>query len=185
MNYVGIDWAYGRAAWCAMGESGHDRRRRDDPGRRGRARPPGPGARHRGRGLRRDDERRGLGQRSAAAGRLAGEGRPRPQGQRRRPARLQDRQGRRQGAGRALPPRPGPRALGALGRGPRPARAPRRRRRTWSRPAPRLATGSSACSPSSACGSPMRGSESPTRSSCSSAAGCRRSGEPRSPSCSS
>ena len=22
MNYVGIDWAYGRAAWCAMGESG-------------------------------------------------------------------------------------------------------------------------------------------------------------------
>ncbi|MGE5747335.1 MAG: IS110 family transposase [Solirubrobacterales bacterium] len=22
MNYVGIDWAYGRAAWCAMGETG-------------------------------------------------------------------------------------------------------------------------------------------------------------------
>ncbi len=22
MNYVGIDWAYGRAAWCAMGEAG-------------------------------------------------------------------------------------------------------------------------------------------------------------------
>ncbi len=22
MNYVGIDWAYGRAAWCAMGQSG-------------------------------------------------------------------------------------------------------------------------------------------------------------------
>lgn len=22
MNYVGIDWAYGRAAWCARSESG-------------------------------------------------------------------------------------------------------------------------------------------------------------------
>jgi hypothetical protein len=22
MNYVGIDWAYGRAAWCAMSEAG-------------------------------------------------------------------------------------------------------------------------------------------------------------------
>jgi hypothetical protein len=22
MNYVGIDWAYGRAAWCAMNECG-------------------------------------------------------------------------------------------------------------------------------------------------------------------
>ncbi len=29
MNYVGIDWAYGRAAYCAMGEGGHDRGRGD------------------------------------------------------------------------------------------------------------------------------------------------------------
>ena len=44
---------------------------------------------------------------------------------------------------------------------------------TWSRPGPRRATGSSACSPSSACGSPTPGCESPTRWSCWSAAGCR------------
>ena len=36
------------------------------------------------------------------------------QGQRRRPACLQDRQGRRQGAGRALPARPGAGGLGRL-----------------------------------------------------------------------
>ena len=66
MNYVGIDWAYGRAAWCAMSETRHDRRRGDDPGRGERARPAGLGARHRGRGLRGDDERRGLGQGPAA-----------------------------------------------------------------------------------------------------------------------
>ena len=56
---------------------------------------------------------------------------------------------------------------------------------TWSRPAPRPATGSSACSPSSACGSPTPGCESPTRWSSWRAAGCQRSGGPRSQSCSS
>src|SRR5512147_2578991 len=59
------------------------------------------------------------------------------------------------------------------------------RNRLGLRSAPRLATGSSACSPSSGCGSPLRGSESPTRSSCSSGGVFRRSGEPRSPSYSS
>ena len=58
------------------------------------------------------------------AGRLVGRGRSCTQGQRRRPARLQDRQGRRQGPRGALPPRPGARALGRLDRRPGDPRAP-------------------------------------------------------------
>ena len=182
MNYVGIDWAYGRAAWCAMGRRGDDRRRGDDPGQGGRARPAGLGARHRGRGLRGDDERRGLGQGPAAGARLAGEGRPRPQGQRRRPARLQDRQGRRPGAGRALPPRPGPRALGALDRGPGPARAPAPARAPGEDPDRGPQPDLRPAHPVRAADLLRAGCEGPTRWSSWRAAGCRRSGGPRSPS---
>ena len=123
MNYVGIDWAYGRAAWCAMSEggaiAGEGLIPADEDGlarlvlRAGTEVEGGGG----------DDERRGLGPRPARGVGLGGPGRPRPQGQGRRPARLQDRQGRRPGAGRALPARPGPRALGALSRGPGAPRA--------------------------------------------------------------
>ena len=185
MNYVGIDWAYGRAAWCAMGESGEIAAEGMIPAEEdGLARlvlELGTEA----SGLRRDDERRGLGPRPAAGRRLGDEGRPRPQGQRRRPARLQDRQGRRPGAGRALPPRPGPRALGALARRPRAPRAP----------APPHAPGEDpdrGPQPDLRPAHPVRpadllraGFASPTRWSSWSAAGCPRSGEPRSPSCSS
>ena len=150
MNYVGIDWAYGRAAFCALGESGDDLGRGVDPGQRGWAGEAGLASSA--------PKPRALVEMMSGAvwvrdrlreRRLGDEGRPRPQGQGRRPARLQDRQGRRPGAGRALPARSGPGALGRLR--PRTGRsasacaaAP-----TWSRPAPRPATGSSACSLSS------------------------------------
>ena len=114
MNYVGIDWAYGRAAFCAMGEGGEIAAEGLIPANEdGLARLV----------LELGTEASGCVEMMSGAvwvrdqlqsSRLGGEGRPRPQGQRRRPARLQDRQGRRPGAGRALPARPGPRALGAL-----------------------------------------------------------------------
>ena len=114
MNYVGIDWAYGRAAWCAMGEAGEIKAEGLIPASRRRARTARLEARHRGQGRGRDDERSGLGPRPARARGLGDGGRPRPKGQRRGAACLQDRQGRRPGPGRALPARPDPGALGAI-----------------------------------------------------------------------
>ena len=78
MNYVGIDWAYGRAAWCAIGESGAIIEEGLHPGRRGRARASRLESGHRGQGLRRDDERRDLGPRPARARRLGGRRSPTP-----------------------------------------------------------------------------------------------------------
>src|SRR5215203_234941 len=124
MNYVGIDWAYGRAAFCAMGEGGEIQAEglisADEDGLAKLV-------------LRLGTETKAAVEmmsgavwvrESATSERLAGAGRPRPQGEGRRPARLQDGSGRRPGAGGASPARAGPGALAALGRGPSPARAP-------------------------------------------------------------
>ena len=76
MNYVGIDWAYGRAAYCAVGDSGKIEVEglisADEDGLAKLALK----ARRRGQGLRRDDERGGLGQGPARARRLVDDGRP-------------------------------------------------------------------------------------------------------------
>ena len=70
MQYVGIDWAYRRAAWCALAEGGAIAGEgvvpADEDGL-GQAR---AGARHRGAGVRGDDERRDLGPRPAGRGGL-------------------------------------------------------------------------------------------------------------------
>ena len=61
MNYVGIDWAYGRAAFCSMNEAGSIEAEGMIPASEdGLARLVSEGG-HRGEGLRGDDERRGLG----------------------------------------------------------------------------------------------------------------------------
>ena len=79
----------------------------------------GPG----GPGVCGDDERRCLGPRPAGCGRLGGRGRARAQGPRYRAVGVQDRQGRRAGAGRVVPARSRARAVAALARGPCAARA--------------------------------------------------------------
>ena len=116
MNYVGIDWAYGRAAWCALSGAGEIE----------------------SEGLISADEdglaRLALEARAevnACVEMMSGaiwvkdqlelcgwsdEGRSRSQGQRHRPAGLQDRQGRREGVGRALQTRAGAGGLGRLAR---------------------------------------------------------------------
>ena len=181
MNYVGIDWAYGRAAFCAMSEAGAIESEGLIPAGPGRPREAGPQSRHRGQGVRRDDERRGLGSRPVRALRLGGPGRPRAQGQGHRPARLQDRQGRRPGPGRASPARPGPGALDPIALRPGPARAA-------------ATTGASGqgthppSQPDSRPPDPIRPADlaaataRTARSSCSPAAACPRSGASRSPS---
>ena len=155
------------------------------PAERGRPGEARLGARHRDEGGGGDDERRRLGARPARGLGLAGEGRPRPQGQRRRPACLQDRQGRRQGAGGSLPPRPGPRALGAVPGGPGPARAPSPPHAPGEDPDRGAEPDLRPAHPVRTAGLLRAGFEGRTRSSSWRAAGCPRSGEPRSPSCSS
>ena len=85
---------------------GHGHRRGLGARRRGRPRRAGhaPGAR--GFGVHGDDERRGVGARAAAGGRLDGADRRRAQGQGGRIAGSQDRQARRARARRARAPRP-------------------------------------------------------------------------------
>ena len=48
MNYVGIDWAYGRAAFCAMGEGGEIAAEGLIPADEDGLAEAGLGARHRG-----------------------------------------------------------------------------------------------------------------------------------------
>jgi hypothetical protein len=122
-EYLGIDWSYRRAAWCSLSDAGVVV---------GEGAVPADAD-----GLVRLVIERGSGVRTVvemmsgaiwvrdqlARGRLACAGRARPQGPRRRAARLQDRQGRRARARRALPPRPGARAVGRAAGGPRAARA--------------------------------------------------------------
>src|SRR3954453_22259977 len=90
---------------------GHAGGRRDRRGlgarRRGRPRGPGDAAGARGAGVHGDDERRGVGARPVAGGRLDGAARRRAQGQGGRVAGGQDRQARRARADRARAPRPG------------------------------------------------------------------------------
>ena len=65
MNYVGIDWAYGRAAWCAKTESGEIKGEglipADEDGLARLVLELGSEV----KGSRRDDERGGLGPRPA------------------------------------------------------------------------------------------------------------------------
>ena len=116
MQYVGIDWAYRRAAWCALGEGGAIGGEgvvpADEDGLVKLVLAVGPEVRAcvemmSGAVWVRD--------RLAAAG-LGGRGRARAQGPRHRAVGVQDRQGRRAGAGRAVPARPGARGVDRVAR---------------------------------------------------------------------
>ncbi len=78
MNYVGIDWAYGRAAWCALARGGQIEGEGLIPADEDGLARLALEARDRGQGLRRGDERRDLGQGPARARRLVGRRSPTP-----------------------------------------------------------------------------------------------------------
>jgi hypothetical protein len=61
MQYLGIDWAYRRAAWCARSESGAITGEGAVPADEDGLNPARAGGRPGSEGVRGDDERRGLG----------------------------------------------------------------------------------------------------------------------------
>ena len=184
MNYVGIDWAYGQAAFCAMGEGGEIAAEGLIPANEdGLARlvlklgteASGCVEMMSGAVWVRDRlEAAGWGMKVAHAGKVRDVA-PLACKTDKVDARVLAELCRRDLVPELWLPSGEDRALrSGFADGP-----------TWSRSAPLPATGSLGCSPSSGCGSPTPGFVSPTGSSCFPAAGCRRSGGPRSPSCSS
>jgi hypothetical protein len=80
VQYLGLDWAYRRAAWCAVGDggavSGEGVVAADEDGLARLVLAVGV----EGAGVCGDDERRGLGPRPLGGGGLGGAGRASPQG---------------------------------------------------------------------------------------------------------
>ena len=181
MNYVGIDWAYGRAAWCARSESGAIAGEglipADEDGLSRLALKLGTEVRGcvemmSGAVWVKDQlERAGWSVESPT--RARSETSPRLPARSARstpgcwPSSVAETWSRRSGS---LPRRTARSASGFAGEP------------TWSSCAPRRATGSSGCSRSSVCESRLPACDSPVPWSCSSIAACRRSGAIRSPS---